>query len=501
MLSLSQLFHKYWKYSKKESILGLAVFLLATFFISGVTSVPQQAQAINPNTAGVVYLSDYYTNTYCVMGASIWGNCAGRPISGTGSTASGGALYQIAAFTDVLYEQQPASGIVWAMDEYNKIRGIDSLTVYAQDPSLSSSYYPGAGFQILSPVILLWQWARNLTYVAYIFILVVISFFILFRQSIGGQTLVTVTNSLPSIILSIILVTLSYAITGLFVDLITVGSNFISNVLITGPFAPGKEFINSQSFGIGDGSQKDIFYMQPDDPAMSVWGIWGLSGAEFCKGSNCQASAILPAQGYDNALFSFVGTIAQGAVDAATANTPIVSNPLLVLLLGISAFMSMIKLFLALLKNYVTIIMYTIISPFIFLSAAIPSKTYGTVLNYIKTLGAASLSFVAVYTLFLFIVIIGRSADSSGAIQAISGLNWAPPLLGYDYGQLGGRDGVLRMVIIYSLLLYSPTLPDAVKEFFNVQPVGEFGSKVISNTVSNVKNAYSYGTSAAKMGK
>jgi hypothetical protein len=65
----------------------------------------------------------------------------------------------------------------------------------------------------------IWANVRNLSYVFFIIVMLVAGFMIMFRHKIGGQTLVTLGNSLPNVILALILVTFSFAIAGLVIDL------------------------------------------------------------------------------------------------------------------------------------------------------------------------------------------------------------------------------------------------------------------------------------------
>jgi hypothetical protein len=70
-----------------------------------------------------------------------------------------------------------------------------------------------------SGIVEIWANVRNLSYIVFIIIMLIAGFMIMFRHKIGGQTLITLGNSLPNIILALILVTFSFAIAGLIIDL------------------------------------------------------------------------------------------------------------------------------------------------------------------------------------------------------------------------------------------------------------------------------------------
>jgi len=93
------------------------------------------------------------------------------------------------------------------------------------------AYAQGIGFTALNPILKIWKAFRNLSYFCFIIVFVVIGFMIMFRQKVGHQSIVTIQESLPKIITTLLLITFSYAIAGFVVDLI-----YLSIFLITGLF-------------------------------------------------------------------------------------------------------------------------------------------------------------------------------------------------------------------------------------------------------------------------
>ena len=84
------------------------------------------------------------------------------------------------------------------------------------------AYAQGLGFASLDPILNLWKIFRNVAYFFFIVILIVLGFMIMFRQKISGQAAVTAQQAIPSVVVSLILVTFSYAIAGFMVDLMYV---------------------------------------------------------------------------------------------------------------------------------------------------------------------------------------------------------------------------------------------------------------------------------------
>lgn len=65
----------------------------------------------------------------------------------------------------------------------------------------------------------LWTKVLNVSYVFFVIIMMVAGFMIMFRQKLGGQTMVTLGNVLPKVIVSLIIATFSFAIAGFLIDL------------------------------------------------------------------------------------------------------------------------------------------------------------------------------------------------------------------------------------------------------------------------------------------
>lgn len=119
---------------------------------------------------------------------------------------------------------------------------------------------PGFGFTALEPILPLWRAARNISYALFAFVVVILSFMIMFRVKLSPQVVVTVQSALPKLVLAIILVTFSYAIAGLMVDLMYVIIGFFSLGL--------SQAISSIPVGIGNItiSATDMFNLMTQGP-------------------------------------------------------------------------------------------------------------------------------------------------------------------------------------------------------------------------------------------
>lgn len=97
----------------------------------------------------------------------------------------------------------------------------------------------GFGFGAIGIVQPLWQVSRNLAYAFLVLAVIILAFMIMFRIKISPQVVISVQSALPKIISAAILVTFSYAIAGLVIDLMYVVAGVISGFLSSVPWSPG----------------------------------------------------------------------------------------------------------------------------------------------------------------------------------------------------------------------------------------------------------------------
>ncbi len=131
-----------------------------------------------------------------------------------------GLLHQSSSFIAYLYLRPPASSSVWIADLGSHL-GV-----------VSPAYAQGIGFSALSPLLTLWKAMRNIAYALLIIVLLILGLMIMFRSKIDARTTIGIQSALPRIIVTLILITFSFPIAGLLIDLMYVilflGINVIS---------------------------------------------------------------------------------------------------------------------------------------------------------------------------------------------------------------------------------------------------------------------------------
>ncbi len=299
------------------------------------------------------------------------------------------------------------------------------------------AYAQGLGFSSLAPVLETWKVFRTVAYFFYVIIFLVIGFMIMFRQKIGSQTVVTVQQALPKLLVSLIAVTFSYAIAGLLIEVMYISMFLILNVFVAGTLGgisipgngPGGQ-INLQSFG----SNSNIF---------SIAGII-INGGTLNNASQAVGTMVTGALGIsttDQAANSIVGTISGLAA---------------VVVFAIALLFSIFRLFFELLKTYITIIIMIVTAPIALMLGALPGNN--AFANWIKGL----VFNLAVFPTVLVVIVMAYLLQSS--ISANGG--FLPPYIGGT-----GTSGAIAPILGLGVLL---VLPDIVEKVKKMAPAGPF---------------------------
>jgi hypothetical protein len=161
---------------------------------------------INARLSGRVFLA-VYRNMTCFMTGEA---CTKNPDDGD-KNASKSFIGHMSSLIAVPYTYPPASGVYWAYDGLQQSGFIPKT--YAAE---------GVGFSAIKPLINMWKVFRDISYMLLVLVLVSIGFMVMFRTKINPQTVISAENSLPKIIVALLLITFSFAIAGFLVDLMYV---------------------------------------------------------------------------------------------------------------------------------------------------------------------------------------------------------------------------------------------------------------------------------------
>ncbi len=312
---------------------------------------------------------------------------------------------------------------------------------------------PGMGFTGLSPVLPLWRAFRNIAYMLFAIAFVIYGIMIMFRVRIDSKTAATIQLAIPKLITTLLLITFSYAIVGLLVDISTVIAALGIDVLRVGkiiadPISGGVNWASGQSKMGAVGS-------------FLINTLLGIIVSPFIIFNLLLGGAL----GVAGALVGIVAGMLTGF------------GILIAIIIIISIIWSYFKLILKLFQCYLSVIISLIFSPIILLGNVFPgSKAFsGWIMGIIGNLAAfpvASFFLVLSYALMMQPVVnlFGGSSAAFGVMPLSTGIGtslWTPPMTiptGTNYGDL------MLAAIGLGLLLMSSKYVDMVLEALKVPP-------------------------------
>lgn len=407
--------------------------------------------------AGESILTQPYVGTSCALENNVTG------VVDINNLDSGkGSLLTVAVgATQTLIDQKPASGVDYIQDKVYALTNFG--TVSAQDPQ---TYYPGAGADLLRPIQAFWGWSVNFVFSFLILLILAIAFAIIFRQRLGGAADVTIQNSIPNIAMALILVPLSYAISGLFIDAVTLGTNAVHGFLL-GPGAPGREVYDTRNDPTSGGGTNCTPYdpndvttencdrgLYADDERINIWNVRGKVSisdeignviGSTIDGANTNDTAVSIVVGIFNVITGIINIIGGGNVNQYAWIGTIINFFISLLTIWIS-----IKIAWHLFQKFLTFLLMPIFAPFIFATVAFPGNGLKSVINYSKQMGSASLAYIVTYMMFILTIVFTSEGFQSQFPDIRTG-GYVPPLLGLN-GILNDVQGTGVTSLVLSLV-------------------------------------------------
>lgn len=371
-------------------------------------------------------------------------------------TPNGGVLGTETKMIATLYTP-PASGKEYIASVWGGFLG--GKSAYAAN---------GVGFDGLQPLLPIWKSFRDAVYALSAIIFVIIGVMIMLRVKISPQAVITAQSAIPQIITTLILVTFSYAIAGLLIDLSSVFQgimisiiapnssgniiasllNLFSKVPIIGSVWPS--FTNMVQPTI---LTTGFFLFMPTLATAMLGGIIS-SIIGVCLGS----------------LGGPVGAVVGGLGLAA------IGGVIIFLILLILICIWLVQFLIGLFKCYATVIFKIVIAPLEIGMGAFPNSKMNFsswIWDLISNLAVFPISFLfmVLSSKIITLILVGGSITAlsnfftgSGASSAI----WIPSMLGGDLSPAGlmavGAIGL-------STLMLLPKLPTMIPEFvFMIKP-------------------------------
>lgn len=373
---------------------------------------------------------------------------AGDPSGGNKELSDSGALGQIGRMVAFTYTK-PASEQAYIADL------LHNMNLAPQ------AYAQGIGFSALQPVLNLWKIFRDISYVFFVFLFLIIGFAIMFRKNLGGQTAVTVQQALPRIIIALLAVSFSYAIAGLMIDLMWIVMYFLITMFNGAGLLQADLFNNYRILNL------NIF-----DLFGSIIGS-GLANSSGEAVGSFVNNVISNNQGINNALGNIAGGI-----------TSIIAT----LVIFVAILYAMFRTFFSLIKVYFEIILMIIFAPIMLMMGAINGNAFG---NWLKGLVVN----LAVFPVLLVFIIIGFmliNVGGTGSLpQQLQGSGFIPPFVpGRSEASTIGFIGGIAAVML---------LPEVVSIVSKYKPAGIF-DEFAPKAWENAMKGRSLGVGAATLG-
>jgi len=367
----------------------------------------------------------------------------------------GGAIGGITNLIAAVYANPPASSVEYLADLGRNLGIVKPA--YAQT---------GVGFQGLRPILPLWKAFRNIAYLFFTIIFVVIGFAIMFRVKLNPQTVISIQNAIPRIVLALILVTFSYAIAGLLIDLSYIITAIVIGALDTSLYVGPLRGLSQK---IGDFlTTKGIAGFNPENPSLFAFlSIFLHQGSYYAL--RISEIVSIPALIADYVLHA-----PDWLVDLITPLGGISS--LLQLILSVVVLFVFFKLLFSLIKAYISIILQIIFAPLQIMLGALP--TGGGFGNWLRN----TLANIAVFP--ALIIMMGLTAKIINTVEQSGQELWTPSVL--TVWGAGASSRIVVAIIGFGMLLITPRVVDMVREALQVKPF-PYGGAAIGEAMGPVK--------------
>lgn len=347
-----------------------------------------------------------------------------------------------------------------------------TLPSFAATPSVNEN---GVGAQGLDPILQIWIATRNAAYLLLVVVFVVIGVGIMFRIKIDPRTVMSLQNQIPKIIIGLLLITFSFAISGFLIDMTYVITLLFLNILG-----------NAQINGSGAQLQASNLFVAPDpfsavQNIFSDVGIGGIGGAANA-GAQTVAPVVTPFIGnvpvvggillllltvvsIIPAIICTVGSwFGSGSCSGGFGPNETVSF-LIYLALLVAILVALFRFWLALINAYLTIIFTVILAPLRILLGGFPGAPGGGFGGYIRDMLANLFIFPVSLGYIMLAALIAKAlnpAQQGGVSQTFI----LPLVPGTNVGP----------IVALAAIMMLPKIPDVVKEAFKSKDV--FGTAV-----------------------
>ena len=318
------------------------------------------------------------------------------------------------------------------------------------------------GFSSLSPLMGTWALFRNIVYLIFVLVFLVVGIAIMLRVKIDPRTVMTIQNQIPKIIIGLVLVTFSFAIAGLLIDVMWIAIYLFINVLSQadpsfGPAAAGKvtQSLNNTTLGFVNnaGLYNNGILGVTTGAAGSVAGI--ISSVFSGSGSVTQSGG-----SFLDFLTNPIGSVV-GAVFSILLQ--IIGGVAAFLIILIAILWAMFKLWFALLNAYIFILVDIIFAPFWIVTGLLPGGQSMGFGGWLRDMLGNLSAFPATVAMFLLGKVLIDNFGTNASAQA-----FLPPLIGNPASQ---GVSVFGSLIALGIIFTTPHVVSITKAAFKAPKI------------------------------
>lgn len=445
-----------------------------------------EKKKLNTTPTGKIALG-IYRFSYCTLIGEL---CSDKPTADDTHFKTS-IVGRVSSLIAIPYQYPPASGTYWVRNTLQKA-GFIPQSMAAE----------GLGFASIKPLMNLWVIFRDVAYLLIVLILVSIGFMIMFRMKMNPQTVISVENALPKIVVALLLITFSFAIAGFLIDFMYLLVLLVINLLSSGDKYYSTVKVQNEFLSGGPGVLWDYILPYKTPVSFSVGPIsTQLDSVPFAREIYLgdALASLIPLQvnflirGIAAIILPILGTIQLSHVSTNAGATKWLDNfvlvgngagtlpqlliglPLTVLIYvsligvvmnGFGFFIGIIvtltvtamffNIFFILLRSYIQIIVMIVFSPIILLFEALPGKS--TFSYWVKGLIGELMTFPLVITMLL----VGKVMIST---LSYPGDYWKAPFLG------GLNTEGFGVIFGAGIIFITPDIIKFVKEALGIKPL------------------------------
>lgn len=397
----------------------------------------------------------------------------------------------------------------------NPVHFSDYTKYLSQNFGLVKTAHAATGIDQLAPLTNLWLAFRNLSYLLFVIIFVVVGFAVMLRAKIDPRTVMTIENQIPKLIVALILITFSYAIAGLAIDIMWVGIYLVINIFgqldptLHGQIASLTQAVKNDPYnwvsslnsgplgflGIAQqaaGGVKDLVnniadnvFQQAAPLKVMLFSIVGLPiviscaiGSFFSGIGSSIAKATSDVFLLGGIVNFFAGNGSGGAGQTATGTSlgnfgacldsgmatvlSSIIGAVTFLIFAIALLIAIARLWWALIKAYALFLIFTIFGPLAIMSGVIPGWTKTNFEYWLRHILAYTIVFPTAMGIFLLaktLMDVYSTSNSSADLM--------PPLFGANLGVNGNALAFMGPLLGFAVMMMAPQALSMVQEALN----------------------------------